>query len=113
MIKREGISLAETQKKAERSKLVNNNLLVGQQSEPVNIMHYQYSSWIPLNRIVNRDGEMESQKISHRHCQCSSSSSRTWRARTVKEYLKGEGHSSVNTVQLIATMYFHPQYIKN
>lgn len=62
VIKREGISLAEAQKKAEWSKLVNNNLQVWQQSEPVNIMHYQYSSWISLNRITNRDEEMESQK---------------------------------------------------
>lgn len=62
VIKREGISLAEALKKAEWSKLVNNNLQVWQQSEPVNIMHYQYSSWIPLNRITNRDEEMESQK---------------------------------------------------
>lgn len=62
VIKREGISLAEAQKKAEWSKLVNNNLQVWQQSEPLNIMHYQYSSWIPLNRITNRDEEMESQK---------------------------------------------------
>lgn len=62
VIKREGISLAEAQKKAEWSKLVNNNLQVWQQCEPVNIMHYQYSSWISLNRITNRDKEMESQK---------------------------------------------------
>lgn len=62
VIKREGISLAEAQKKAEWSKLVNNNLQVWQQSEPVNIMHYQYSSWIPLNRITKRNEEMESQK---------------------------------------------------
>lgn len=54
--------MAEAQKKAEWSKLVNNNLRVWQQSEPVNKMHYQYSSWIPLNRITNRDEEMESQK---------------------------------------------------
>lgn len=62
VIKREGISLAETQKKAEWSKLVNNNLLVWQQSEPVNIMHYRYSSWVPLNRITSGDEEMKSQK---------------------------------------------------
>lgn len=62
VIRREGISLAEAQKKAEWSKLVNNNLQVWQLSEPVNIMHYQYSSWISLNRIINRKEEMESQK---------------------------------------------------
>lgn len=62
VIKREGISLAEAQKKADASELVNNNLRVWQQSERVNIMHYRYSSRIPLNRITNRDEEMESQK---------------------------------------------------
>lgn len=62
VIKRGGISLAEARKKAEWSELVNNNLQVCHQSGPVNIMHYQYSSWIPLNRITNRDEEMESQK---------------------------------------------------
>lgn len=70
-------------------------------------MHHQYSSWIPLNRITNRDEEMESQKKkrkSQRHHNCSSSSSRTWRAKTVKESSEREGHSSVNTVQLIATI---------
>lgn len=106
VIKREGISLAEAQKKAEWSKLVNNNLQVWQQSEPVNIMHYQYSSWIPLNRITKRKRGNGVTKISHRHRRFSSSSSRTWRAKTVKESSKGEGHSSINTVQLIATIFF-------
>lgn len=46
---------------------MNNNLQVCQQSDPVNIMHYQYSSWIPLNRITNRDEEMESQDITNFH----------------------------------------------
>ena len=62
VIKREGVSLAEARKKAEWSELVNNNLQVWHRSEPVNVMHYQDSSWIPLNSITNRDEEMESQK---------------------------------------------------
>lgn len=110
--------------KAEWSKLVNNNLRVWQQSEPGNLMHYQNSTWISLNRITNRDGEMESQrkkKRSQRHHNYSSSSSRTWRAKTGKESSKGEGHSSINTVQLFATIlflflnvfFFFLQYIKN
>lgn len=95
---------------------------VWQWSEPGNLMHYQNSTWASLNRITSRDGEMESQKKktkrSQRHHYYSSSSSRTWRAKTGKESLKGEGHSSINTVQLFATILFpflfdFLQYIKN
>ncbi len=39
-------------------KLVNNNLLVWQQAEPVSIMHYQPSSYIPLSKPTNSKTEL-------------------------------------------------------
>lgn len=41
---------------------MNNNLQLWHQSETVNLMRYQNSFRIPLNRITNRDEEMTSQK---------------------------------------------------
>lgn len=67
-------------------------------------MHYKYSSHIRWNRITNHQQGNGVTKISHRRQKCSSSISRTWRAKTVKESSKAKGHSSFNTVQRIATI---------
>lgn len=105
--------MAEVQKKAEWSKLVNNN--------PQSRIYRSLRLRIPFEtsrrsepgnggaaRGSGAGGQgvgWEGQKISHRHRkESSSSSSRTWRAKTVEESSKKQKGTLPLTAQLIATV---------